>query len=127
MSAGKANLGTGWCISLCNPYILSHPQHSEVVFAHALALRSDQARRPGGAQSHPDCAAHPRPRAPRIPREFSPLPWVFDPIKLGALEAPNRILMAPLTRGRSTRDHVPTELMKTYYSPRAGAGLFPTE
>ena len=55
------------------------------------------------------------------------MPSLFDPIKLGAIAAPNRILMAPLTRGRATRDHVPTELMRTYYSQRAGAGLILTE
>jgi len=55
------------------------------------------------------------------------MPSLFDPIKLGAVEAPNRVLMAPLTRGRATREHVPTELMKTYYSQRAGAGLILTE
>lgn len=55
------------------------------------------------------------------------MPSLFDPIKLGAIEAPNRILMAPLTRGRATRAHVPTEIMRTYYSQRAGAGLILTE
>lgn len=55
------------------------------------------------------------------------MPSLFDPIKLGAIEAPNRILMAPLTRGRATREHVPTDLMKTYYSQRAGAGLIISE
>jgi N-ethylmaleimide reductase len=55
------------------------------------------------------------------------MPSLFDPIKLGALACPNRILMAPLTRGRATRGHVPTALMKTYYSQRAGAGLILTE
>ena len=55
------------------------------------------------------------------------MPSLFDPIKLGAIEAPNRILMAPLTRGRATREHVPTDLMKTYYTQRAGAGLIITE
>jgi 2,4-dienoyl-CoA reductase-like NADH-dependent reductase (Old Yellow Enzyme family) len=35
--------------------------------------------------------------------------------------------MAPLTRGRATRDHLPTELMQTYYAQRAGAGLIITE
>src|SRR4051812_14716723 len=55
------------------------------------------------------------------------MPSLFDPIKLGALACPNRILMAPLTRGRATRDHVPTALMETYYSQRAGAGLILTE
>jgi 2,4-dienoyl-CoA reductase-like NADH-dependent reductase (Old Yellow Enzyme family) len=55
------------------------------------------------------------------------MPSLFDPIKLGAITAPNRILMAPLTRGRATRDHVPTELMRTYYAQRAGAGLIISE
>jgi 2,4-dienoyl-CoA reductase-like NADH-dependent reductase (Old Yellow Enzyme family) len=35
--------------------------------------------------------------------------------------------MAPLTRGRGTRDHVPTRLMATYYSQRAAAGLIISE
>jgi N-ethylmaleimide reductase len=52
---------------------------------------------------------------------------LFDPITLGALEAPNRILMAPLTRGRATRAHVPTPLMGEYYSQRASAGLIMSE
>ncbi len=52
---------------------------------------------------------------------------LFDPIRLGAIEAPNRILMAPLTRGRATRRHVPTALMATYYAQRASAGLIITE
>ena len=52
---------------------------------------------------------------------------LFDPIRLGAIEAPNRILMAPLTRGRGTRDHVPTPLMGEYYAQRAGAGLIISE
>ena len=55
------------------------------------------------------------------------MPSLFDPIKLGAIEAPNRILMAPLTRGRATRDHVATDIMKTYYAQRAGAGLIISE
>jgi N-ethylmaleimide reductase len=55
------------------------------------------------------------------------MPSLFDPIKLGAIEAPNRILMAPLTRGRATRDHVPTPIMKTYYAQRSGAGLIISE
>ena len=55
------------------------------------------------------------------------MPSLFDPIKLGATLCPNRILMAPLTRGRATREHVPTALMQTYYAQRAGAGLIITE
>jgi 2,4-dienoyl-CoA reductase-like NADH-dependent reductase (Old Yellow Enzyme family) len=55
------------------------------------------------------------------------MPSLFDPITIGPLVCPNRIFMAPLTRGRATREHVPTELMKTYYTQRAGAGLIITE
>jgi N-ethylmaleimide reductase len=52
---------------------------------------------------------------------------LFDPINVGRLTCPNRIWMAPLTRGRGTRGHVPTELMATYYAQRASAGLIITE
>ena len=52
---------------------------------------------------------------------------LFDPIHLGAIEAPNRILMAPLTRARATRDHVPTPIMAEYYAQRASAGLILSE
>ncbi|MGU3539446.1 alkene reductase [Methylobacterium sp. A54F] len=55
------------------------------------------------------------------------MPSLFDPIRVGAIEAPNRIFMAPLTRGRATRAHVPTPLMAEYYSQRAGAGLIISE
>lgn len=53
---------------------------------------------------------------------------LFDPITLGAIEAPNRIMMAPLTRGRSEDVHVPiSELKAEYYSQRADAGLIIAE
>jgi 2,4-dienoyl-CoA reductase-like NADH-dependent reductase (Old Yellow Enzyme family) len=55
------------------------------------------------------------------------MPTLFDPIRLGAIHAPNRILMAPLTRGRGTREHVPAALMIDYYRQRASAGLIITE
>jgi 2,4-dienoyl-CoA reductase-like NADH-dependent reductase (Old Yellow Enzyme family) len=55
------------------------------------------------------------------------MPTLFDPIELGAIHAPNRILMAPLTRGRATREHVPTPLMGEYYAQRASAGLIISE
>jgi N-ethylmaleimide reductase len=62
----------------------------------------------------------------RCIREFH-VPTLFDPIRLGAIEAPNRILMAPLTRGRGTRNHIPTPTMVDYYAQRASAGLLITE
>ena len=52
---------------------------------------------------------------------------IFDPIKLGAAIAANRAIMAPLTRGRATRDHVPTPIMVDYYAQRASAGLIISE
>ncbi|MCA1661093.1 MAG: alkene reductase [Novosphingobium sp.] len=52
---------------------------------------------------------------------------LFQPLRLGAIEAPNRILMAPLTRGRTQAGSVPNELMVEYYRQRAGAGLIITE
>jgi NADH:flavin oxidoreductase / NADH oxidase family len=52
---------------------------------------------------------------------------LVDPIRVGAIEAPNRIFMARLTRGRSTRDHVPTPIKVEYYVKRATAGLIVTE
>lgn len=55
------------------------------------------------------------------------MPNLFDPIQLGAVPCPNRIVMAPLTRGRATRQHVPTALMAEYYRQRSSAGLIITE
>ncbi|MFG1184020.1 MULTISPECIES: alkene reductase [Xanthobacter] len=55
------------------------------------------------------------------------MPTLFDPIQMGAIAAPNRMFMAPLTRGRGTREHVPTALMAEYYAQRASAGLIISE
>ncbi len=55
------------------------------------------------------------------------MPSLFDPIRLGAIQSPNRILMAPLTRGRATAAHLPTPIMVEYYAQRASAGLIISE
>jgi 2,4-dienoyl-CoA reductase-like NADH-dependent reductase (Old Yellow Enzyme family) len=52
---------------------------------------------------------------------------LFDPLELGALELPNGIVMAPLTRARAGREAVPNELMAAYYAQRASAGLIISE
>ena len=52
---------------------------------------------------------------------------LFTPVTLGALTLPNRIVMAPLTRCRADADHVPTDLMVTYYAQRASAGVIIAE
>jgi 2,4-dienoyl-CoA reductase-like NADH-dependent reductase (Old Yellow Enzyme family) len=56
------------------------------------------------------------------------MPTLFDPITVGSLHLPNRIVMAPLTRNRATMPgRVPNALMKNYYVQRASAGVIVTE
>lgn len=51
---------------------------------------------------------------------------LFDTLRLGRMELPNRIVMAPMTRSRAVGG-VPNELMRDYYGQRASAGLIVTE
>ena len=56
------------------------------------------------------------------------MPTLFDPITIGDLHLPNRILMAPLTRNRSSGPgRVPNALMRDYYVQRASAGMITSE
>ncbi len=52
---------------------------------------------------------------------------LFSPYKLGPLDLPNRIVMAPMTRNRAVAGEVPGPLSATYYAQRASAGLIITE
>lgn len=53
---------------------------------------------------------------------------LFDPIQVGALALPNRIIMAPLTRSRADGGgRVPNAMMAEYYVQRASAGLIISE
>ncbi len=52
---------------------------------------------------------------------------LFDPLKIGDLTLPNRIIMAPLTRSRAGSVRIPNALMAEYYTQRASAGLILTE
>ena len=52
---------------------------------------------------------------------------LFDPVQLGELSLPNRIIMSPLTRCRASEGWVPNALMTEYYSQRATAGLIISE
>lgn len=54
-------------------------------------------------------------------------PDLLAPVRLGAIEAPNRLVMAPLTRMRAGPGRVPTPLMAEYYAQRAAAGLIVSE
>jgi len=52
---------------------------------------------------------------------------LFDPLRVGDLTLPNRIVMAPLTRSRAGAQRLPNALMTEYYVQRASAGLILTE
>jgi len=52
---------------------------------------------------------------------------LFSPMEVGALKLPNRLVMAPLTRGRAEADGSPNALMAEYYVQRASAGLIISE
>jgi N-ethylmaleimide reductase len=56
--------------------------------------------------------------------ELSPL---FRPLHIGSTEAPNRVLMAPLTRNRAQSDGTPNAIAEEYYRQRASAGLIVSE
>lgn len=52
---------------------------------------------------------------------------LFSPLQLGPNRLRNRMVMAPLTRNRSTPEGVPHALNVEYYRQRASAGLILTE
>jgi 2,4-dienoyl-CoA reductase-like NADH-dependent reductase (Old Yellow Enzyme family) len=56
-----------------------------------------------------------------------PFSRLFEPLRMGELVLPNRIIMAPMTRARSGSERVPNALMASYYTQRASAGLIISE
>lgn len=52
---------------------------------------------------------------------------LFDPLRAGAFMLKNRVVLAPLTRCRSSAGRVPNDLMREYYVQRASAGLVLSE
>ena len=52
---------------------------------------------------------------------------LFDRVRMGAWDLPNRIIMAPLTRARAGAERIPNDLMAEYYTQRAAAGLIISE
>ena len=54
-------------------------------------------------------------------------PGLFEPLRVGAFNMPNRMVMAPLTRMRAAAGGIATPLMSDYYSQRASAGFIITE
>src|SRR5277367_1782107 len=55
------------------------------------------------------------------------MPTLFDPVRIGALELANRIILAPLTRMRAFDRRAPGPLMLEHYVQRASAGLIFSE
>lgn len=53
---------------------------------------------------------------------------LFEPLQLGALKLEHRVVLAPLTRMRATKESdgvfVPNDLLVEYYSQRASKGGF---
>jgi N-ethylmaleimide reductase len=61
-------------------------------------------------------------------RSFTSVQPLYTPYRMGDLELPNRVVMAPLTRMQAgSDDNVPTGLRADYYAQRATAGLIVTE
>jgi len=52
---------------------------------------------------------------------------LIEPLQVGELNLPNRIVMAPLTRCRASAGRIPNALMAEYYAQRASAGLILSE
>lgn len=52
---------------------------------------------------------------------------LFKPLRIGDLEIPNRIIMAPLTRQRAGAARTPNDMMREYYEQRSSAGLILSE
>ncbi|HTK84733.1 MAG TPA: alkene reductase, partial [Patescibacteria group bacterium] len=50
------------------------------------------------------------------------MPTLFDPLAAGVIRFKNRIVMAPLTRGRAGETRTPNKIMAEYYAQRASAG-----
>jgi 2,4-dienoyl-CoA reductase-like NADH-dependent reductase (Old Yellow Enzyme family) len=55
------------------------------------------------------------------------MPTLQDPIRIGAWNLRNRVIMAPLTRCRCSEGRVPNAMMADYYRQRATAGLIISE
>ncbi|MDO9428495.1 MAG: alkene reductase, partial [Methylobacterium sp.] len=52
---------------------------------------------------------------------------ILEPFTLGDLTLKNRVVMAPLTRSRSSDEGIPPDFAVDYYAQRANAGLIISE
>ncbi len=52
---------------------------------------------------------------------------LYEPLSIGNFHLKNRIVLAPMTRGRAGSERVPNDMMAEYYYQRSTAGLLITE
>jgi N-ethylmaleimide reductase len=52
---------------------------------------------------------------------------LFKLVVIGGVRVPNRLVLSPMTRNRSTAEGVPTALNAEYYAQRALIGLIVSE
>src|SRR5215475_6011642 len=55
------------------------------------------------------------------------MPTIFESIRVGKMDLDNRIIMAPMTRGRADDAGIQPAYVAEYYRQRASAGLIITE
>jgi 2,4-dienoyl-CoA reductase-like NADH-dependent reductase (Old Yellow Enzyme family) len=60
-------------------------------------------------------------------KRSSTVSTLFESVRLGRYDLPNRLVMAPMTRSRANLDGTPGDLSPEYYSQRADVGLVVTE
>src|SRR6187402_1784523 len=117
--------------------LLKRPDHimsSRVRREYRVArLRLFLAKPTGSLQASPASGCHGSRVPPGLAESVRPLvcTWglsmsidaLFRPLSLGAINAPHRVFMAPLSRMRATPSGVPQPITAQYYAQRAGAGL----
>lgn len=99
------------------------PPNCQSIIAYLSAIFGKAARLSGAGQGLSDIG----PPKWRDCEDGVVMPTLFESLALGALTTSNRVIMAPLTRSRATREGVPTPMMVEYYGQRATAGLITSE
>ena len=117
-----------WIVNLLIALVVPSPIAVPVLIARFR--RAPPPRRPStdapvsGLRAREDAPAHAVPTKEDHRMSEASL---FAPTQLGSVALKNRVVMAPMTRGRTVGANVPNALMAEYYAQRAGAGLIVTE
>ena len=67
------------------------------------------------------------PASGRDDKQEKQMSKLFEPARIGEIDIPNRVIMAPLTRCRASEGRVPNAMMAEYYRQRSSAGFILTE